>query len=89
MNATQAGGAVVRNTFWNILGTGLPILLALVTFPVLIHGIGTERFGVLAIAWVVLGYFGLFDLGLGRATTKFLAEAFKHSEEPSEALGTL
>lgn len=62
INAAQAGSAVARNTLWNIFGTGLPVLLALVTFPVLIHGIGTERFGVLAVAWVVLGHFGLFDL---------------------------
>ncbi len=68
---------MVRNTFWNILGAGLPLLLAVITFPILIRGLGTERFGVLAIAWVILGYFGLFDLGLGRATTKFLAEAFE------------
>lgn len=68
----------MRNTLWNLLGAGLPILLALVTIPVLIHNIGTARFGVLAIAWVVLGYFGLFDFGLGGATTKFLAEAFEH-----------
>lgn len=69
---------LVRNTVWNVLGTGLPLLLTLLTFPVLIRSIGTERFGVLMIAWVVLGYFGLFDLGLGRATIKFMAEAFEH-----------
>lgn len=69
---------MARNTLWNILGASLPLVLAVVTLPVLIRGIGTERFGVLAIAWVILGYFGLFDFGLGRATTKFLAEDFEH-----------
>ena len=29
---------------------------------------------MLGIIWVVFGYFTLMDLGLGRATTKFLAE---------------
>jgi O-antigen/teichoic acid export membrane protein len=73
----QAATTVARNTSWNIIGVGLPLVLAVVTIPVLIRGLGTERFGVLMIAWVVLGYFGLFDLGLGRATTKFLAEDFE------------
>ena len=77
-NLVQANSAIIRNTAWNFLGTVLPILLAVITVPVLIHSIGTQRFGVLAIAWAVLGYFGLFDLGIGEATTKFLAEAFAH-----------
>jgi O-antigen/teichoic acid export membrane protein len=78
INSVEASSAIMRNTAWNFLGTILPLLLALITIPLLIHSIGTERFGVLTIAWVVLGYFGFFDLGLGRATTKFLAEAFEH-----------
>lgn len=77
ISAAQASSSVVRNTLWNVLGTGLPIALALITIPILIHGLGTERFGVLAIAWVVLNYFGLFDLGLGRTTIRFLAEALE------------
>src|SRR5439155_17304746 len=40
-----------------------------------VGALGVERFGMLALAWIVLGYFGLFDLGLGRATTRFAAEA--------------
>lgn len=55
----------------------MPILLALVTVPILISSAGIERFGVIVLAWVVLGYLGLFDLGLGRAIIKFLAEVFE------------
>jgi hypothetical protein len=35
----------------------------------------------LSLAWVVLGYFAIVDLELGRATTKFVAEALGKSEE--------
>lgn len=35
---------------------------------------GLERFGILTLIWAVIGYFGIFDLGFGRATTKFVAE---------------
>jgi O-antigen/teichoic acid export membrane protein len=55
--------------------------LALVTIPVLIAGIGTDRFGVLTLAWILLGYFSLFDLGLGRALTKLVAERLGQGQE--------
>lgn len=80
MNAAQASATIMRSTAWNLVGAGLPIIIALVTVPILIRTIGTDRFGVLTIAWVVLGYFGLFDLGLGGATTKFLAHAFERGK---------
>lgn len=65
---------LARNTVLNFLGSSAPMLLALVCIPYLIQGLGTERFGVLTVGWVVIGYFGLFDFGVGRALTKFVAE---------------
>ncbi len=68
------GRRLARNVFWNLLGTGAPLLVALVAIPILIEGLGTACFGVLTLAWMVVGYFSLFDLGLGRALTKLVAE---------------
>jgi len=66
--------AVRRNTLWNIFGQGFPLALALFCIPPLIKGIGTDRFGALTLVWTVLTYFSFFDLGLGRALTRLLAE---------------
>ena len=63
-----------------------PLLVAFFSIPRLIAGLGTERFGVLSLAWMVIGYFSLFDLGLGRALTRLVAEklgAGKHAEIPA------
>ena len=68
------GRHLARNVFWNLLGTGAPLLVAIVAIPILIDGLGTARFGVLTLAWMVVGYFSLFDFGLGRALTKLVAE---------------
>lgn len=72
--ALTAGPLLRRNTLLNLLGQGLPLLVAIVAIPLLIEGIGVERFGLLGLAWLVIGYFSLFDLGIGRALTQLVSE---------------
>ncbi len=78
------GRTIARNTIWNIVGQFLPLLLAVVAIPLLIRRLGVDRFGVLTLAWALVGYFGLFDLGLGRALTKVVTESLAQCRE-SEA----
>lgn len=59
---------------FNFTGTVLPMLVGLFIIPILIKKIGIERFGMLSIAWMLVGYFGLLDMGLGRALTQKVAE---------------
>ncbi|MDI6854253.1 MAG: flippase [Deltaproteobacteria bacterium] len=65
---------LVYNTFYNLLGNILPLLAGLISIPIMIHKMGVDRFGILALVWMIVGYFSIFDLGMGRATTKFVAE---------------
>src|SRR5260370_40800032 len=68
-----SGRLLARNTVWNLLGSGAPMIVAVVCIPILIRGLGKERFGVLTLAWALIGYASLFDLGLGRALTQLVA----------------
>ncbi len=64
---------LARNIIYNLVGLASPILLALLCIPPLILALGTPAFGLLTLVWIVLGYFSIFDLGIGRALTLAVA----------------
>ncbi len=72
--ASAASRGLAINLAWNLIGESLPVLAAVVAIPVLVHRLGADRFGVLTLSWMIAGYFGLFDFGLGRALTKAMAQ---------------
>lgn len=72
---------LARNTVLNLAGQILPLLVALPAIPYIIHRLGVDRFGILSLAWAALNISTLLDLGLGRATTKFVADYLGHGKE--------
>jgi len=72
--AEPHGRVLARNTIYNLLGQVIPLLVGIVAIPVAAHHLGDVRFGLLALIWAMLGYAVALDFGLGRATTKYVAE---------------
>lgn len=75
-----------RGILWSAVGTLIPLVGAVVSIPSLILAMGDARFGILSLSWVLVGYFGFFDLGIGRALTHLVATriaAGKNNELPA------
>lgn len=66
--------AIGKHVAANLAGSTVPLFVALATIPAYVRTVGEERFGVLALIWAVLNYFGFLDLGFGRAVTQRLSQ---------------
>jgi O-antigen/teichoic acid export membrane protein len=87
-----SGRLLARNTIWNLIGQLVPMVIGMVAIPPLVRGLGIERFGLLSLIWIIIGYFSLFDLGLGRALTKLVSDKLgsnDHESIPSLAWSAL
>lgn len=74
LRINYSGNSIAKNTLYNLSGNIIPALFAIILIPPLLKGLGTERFGILSISWMIIGYFSFFDFGIGKAITKIIAE---------------
>jgi O-antigen/teichoic acid export membrane protein len=82
-----SGSRLARHSFYNLVSLALPLALGVLTVPLYLERLGPDRYGVLSIGWVIVGYFSLFDLGLGLALTQLVSEwAAKGRERELPAL---
>ena len=79
------GKGLFKNSLLNFLGQMLPLGVAAVAVPLIIRDMGLERYGLLSLSWILLGYFTFLDMGLGRATTNAVADL--HSSGKREQIG--
>jgi O-antigen/teichoic acid export membrane protein len=66
---------VSRNAVINVIGVILPVLVGIGSVPILLANLGEARVGFFMLALGLVGFAGIFDLGLGRALTQTVASA--------------
>jgi O-antigen/teichoic acid export membrane protein len=81
--------SIKKNTLWNLFGSTAPMLIGIAAIPYIYKHIGIERIGVLTIIWALIGYFSIFDFGLGRAITQRIASLTSHqTDRQKETIAT-
>ena len=61
------------NFMLNFMGILLPLGVSLAVVPLYIHRIGSDRYGIMSLVWMLLGYFGFLDFGLSRSSANALS----------------
>src|SRR5215470_8731056 len=69
----------VRGYVWTLSAQVVPMLVGVTMVPAISRNLGAEKLGLLSLAWVAIGYFGVFDLGLSRALTQQIAKRLGQS----------
>ncbi len=79
-----------QNSLMNLVTQVAIAGLAVIALPSIVHGLGDERFGLLSICWLMLGYVGFLDLGMGQATINLIASKVSdgNMEEAGRVLRT-
>jgi len=72
-NSQLSGRLILENTSINIFGQIAIMVAALISVPLILRILNTERFGILNLIWVIINYFTIFDFGLGRALTQAIS----------------
>lgn len=76
------------NAAWNVSGQVVSLCTGLAALPLLLHALGAARLGIFTLALGVIGFSGLFDLGLGRALTQAVSSLLE-SGRPRELVAAL
>jgi O-antigen/teichoic acid export membrane protein len=64
----------------NLIGNIIPLIIGVITIPLLLEGLGNEKFGLLNLIWISIGYLSVFDFGISRALTQLIAKNIDDEE---------
>jgi O-antigen/teichoic acid export membrane protein len=78
--AKSRSALVVRNTLINFISQVAILLAAIALLPFIVDQLGVERFGIFSLSLTVLAYMMMADLGISRATTKYVAGIWETSD---------
>ncbi|MCX6357698.1 MAG: oligosaccharide flippase family protein [Candidatus Aureabacteria bacterium] len=65
--------SLLRNTVYNSLGKLWLLLIGFILTPYIVRSVGVELFGLWAVISIMIGTFGLFDLGVRTSFIKYIS----------------
>lgn len=78
------GSVLAKNSLLNLSSKIVPMLIGIISLPFIIQNVGEEKFGIVSICWLIIGYFSVLDMGLSRSTVNQLANDIKETGGESQ-----
>jgi O-antigen/teichoic acid export membrane protein len=72
---------IVRNIAINFVGLVVPTFVSLATVPAYISLLGLERYGVIALVWVLIDYFGVLGFAMSVAEQNQVSKAYSQGDD--------
>ncbi|MDX7681757.1 flippase [Aeromonas caviae] len=79
--------SLVKHSALNIVGNFVPALVTLPAYGYLARTLGVELFGIYTLAIIIVGYAGIFDVGLTRAIIREIALYRNNKAEQRKIIG--
>ncbi|THD49404.1 flippase, partial [Enterobacteriaceae bacterium ML5] len=80
--------SLIKNSIWNLSGYIIPTVIAIPALGYLARALGPELFGIYTLAIAIVGYAGIFDVGLTRAIVREIALFRNDKEERNKIIST-
>lgn len=80
--------SLIKNSVWNLGGYIIPTIIAIPALGYLARTLGIELFGIYTLAIAIVGYAGIFDVGLTRAIVREIALYRDDVEERKKIIST-
>lgn len=65
---------IKRNGFFGLVGFAIPTITLFIAYPILIHGLGKDAFGIYVLATSLTGALSILDFGISAAAIRFIAQ---------------
>lgn len=65
---------IYKSIFFNYLGYFFHALISIFATPIIVHSLGDAQYGIWSLIVSATGYYGLLNLGIRSALTKYIAE---------------
>jgi O-antigen/teichoic acid export membrane protein len=71
---------LTKNINYHLSSTLFNMLTLLILTPFIINNLGTEEYGIYIILGTMIGFLGIMELGLGKATIYYVAKYYKQND---------